>query len=341
MNKILLILILVVLNSYELLSQERKFEIISTEKYVRNYNVNYLQDNSGNIVGTFEGYFYAEKPADLFVNYNQKRISIQKPLGQFIVVPQADRLFNYGVEPGFYFEYNLELHILKTDGSWIKNVGVIGHAPYAVTASADGDFYAFVHVDYDSIHSRPYLKKIDKNGTIEWSVEFSNGHPLNIYVSNDSKVIAVVFRTDDDQKFITEYYNQRGQKLGNLNHTTGIGGIEFIGENEFILIEGNKWSQFSISKTIKLMKTGTFTGNTFCNFPVTLSTDKDYFVIVSLSNDNKFLISAIGLKYGKIISEIKINESPYWEAYRMVVLKSKDSWELRTGSQIVKLQLSM
>jgi hypothetical protein len=34
-------------------------------------------------------------------------MEIQKPLGMFIVVPEAERLFNYGEEPGFYTDSTL------------------------------------------------------------------------------------------------------------------------------------------------------------------------------------------------------------------------------------------
>ncbi|HPD64051.1 MAG TPA: hypothetical protein P5050_00040 [Bacteroidia bacterium] len=339
MNKWILI-VLSVFSTHLVLAQENGFRILSSVSYTRNYNINDLPDNKGIITGSFEGYFYVEKPAELFVTYNNQRMEIQKPLGMFIVVPEAERLFNYGEEPGFYTDYNLELHVLKTNGSWIKNVGVIGHSPYAVAASAGGDFYAFAHVDIDSIHSLPYLKKVDKNGNIQWEIRMEDCIPQAVNLSPGGELMAVTYLKEESMSFITDFYDDKGAKLFSLNHTLSVGGIEFISEKQFIVTEENGWKLYSINNGAKPIYSGVLPGKTFSRYPITISADKDYFIVVSLGSGNVYHLSAISLKDGKLISEIEINESPFWEPYRMAVFEGKDKILLRTGKQLVKLQLN-
>jgi len=338
MKKIVFVLLMQLIFSLVGQSQDNKLKIISSEKVYHSTNINPLLDFQGNIIGTYEGFLYTEKPADVFVNYNNQRIQIQKPMGLFIAVPQESRLFNYGQEPSFSKDYNLELHILDMSGKWIKNVGVIGHFPYNTAASKNGDFYALTYKD-EGESTKLIFIKYDKNGNLDWIKEMPAFTPGGIFISPDGKRLAVAVSNPENGYFNIYFYTDKGDIYKSFENFGNVSNIEFISNDEFIMIDVSDWYYYNIKISDNPILNGKLSGNTISAFPVTISPDKDFMIVLTVNPANEYRVNMISLLNGSIISSVDIKETPFWEAYRMAIFDGKQNIIVKTQNQLVKLEL--
>ena len=80
MKKLLLILISIFLLESTLYCQEKKLVIKESQKIVNSTNINPLLVYQGNITGNYKGFFFADKPETMQVNYAKRNFNIPNPL---------------------------------------------------------------------------------------------------------------------------------------------------------------------------------------------------------------------------------------------------------------------
>ena len=338
MKKLLFILFSMLFFASFLYSQEKQLSVKESHSVKNTSNINPLLDNHGNISGTYEGFFSTDKPLKMQLTFENKTMNIPDPLGMFIVAPQAKRLFNYGNTPGFVVDYYLKLNIFNLSGNLISHKDDIGHAPYAVAVSTNGDFYAasFTDTTYMGLN----LRKLDKNGTEEWIVSLAGYNPLNIFISPDSKTIAVVLLNILDMTSELRFFDQKGKLLTSYKTEGSVTGLEFVSSNKFILVENSTWNICELNNEIRILFTGHLAGNPFSTYPVTVNNSSGWFAVVSNTAANQYHLEVINIQDGKLIASANIKETPYWEAYRLLTVEKNNDLVLKTENQVITLEIT-
>jgi hypothetical protein len=335
MKKLLLFIITFFLFNVSPFCQEKRLEIKESRKVINSTDINPLLDYQGNISGSYTGYFHTEKPLEMKVNYENTTLKIPKPLGMFIIAPKADRLFNYGNTPGFVVDYELKLNIFKLSGSLVTRIEGLGHAPYSVAVSSDGNFYSASFINKNEKESNLYFRKLDKNGNLKWETMLEGFNPVNIFISPDGGVAALVLQSTQERTFEVRFFTDKGEVIASEKNLGSVLGLEFISSGKFILIDRSNWSVCELKNEIRTLLKGKLPGLTFSTYPITVNSQSGWFSIVSNTGNNFYHVELRNISDGKIIASGEFEDTPYQENFRQFSVGTDNDLVLRTENQVI------